>query len=122
MHSASLIGSSSPLPAGGDAYRIRVFLQIDARGADALPQRPARTVFIDSRAENDDGVQPSGGFWNAPENTRHSTARNTATAAITTMFTARSHGRGIGALFPCFHAHFQRKKRPKHTADSISQR
>ena len=26
------------LPAGGDAYRIRVFLQIDARGADALPQ------------------------------------------------------------------------------------
>ena len=46
------------LPAGGDAYRIRVFLQIDARGADALPQRPARTVFIDSRAENDDGVQP----------------------------------------------------------------
>ena len=65
---------------------------------------------------------PSGGFWNAPENTRHSTARNTATAAITTMFTAQSHGRGIGALFPCFHAHFQRKKRPKHTADSISQR
>ena len=40
------------LPAGGDAYRIRVFLQIDARGVDALPQRPARAVFIDSRAEN----------------------------------------------------------------------
>ena len=65
---------------------------------------------------------PSGGFWNAPENTRHSTARNTATAAITTMFTARSQGWGSGAFFPRFHAHFQRKKRPKHTADSISQR
>ena len=50
------------LPAGGDAYRIRVFLQIDARGVDALPQRPARAVFIDSRAENDDGVQPLRGL------------------------------------------------------------
>ena len=65
---------------------------------------------------------PSGGFRNAPENTRHSTARNTVTAAITTVFTARSHGRGSGALFPLFHASLQRKKRPKHTAESISQR
>ena len=45
-----------------------------------------------------------------------------AMAAITTMFTARSQGRGMGVLLPRFHAHFQRKKRPKHTAESISQR